>query len=166
MKLLCMVLLATTPMLAAAQQSEPTAKPTPKQTAAAATNTTKSNTEVYHRGPWEQQIGYSQAIRVGNTVYISGTVGADEKGFPPDLEAQMKLAYKAIKETLAHFGADFSNVVNERIQTTDVEALIKAQETRKAVYGEWLPAATWIEVRRLYSTEAKLEIDLEVRLDK
>jgi enamine deaminase RidA (YjgF/YER057c/UK114 family) len=119
----------------------------------------------YHEGPWEEQIGYSQAVSAGHTIYISGTVGANEKGFPPDMESQMQLAYAAIKKTMSHYGADFSNVVMERIYTTDMESLIKSQEARKKIYGDWLPAATWVEVKHLYAPEAKLEIEVEVVLN-
>jgi 2-iminobutanoate/2-iminopropanoate deaminase len=124
----------------------------------------KHGFQTYHAGPWEEQIGYTQAVRVGDRLILSGTVGANEKGFPEDLESQMKLAYAAIQRTLAEFGADMSHIVLERVYTTDMEALIKTQEMRKRIYGEWRPAATWVEVKRLYRTEAKLEIELEAAL--
>ena len=122
----------------------------------------KPRFSAHHQGPWEEQIGYSQAVQAGRTIYISGTVGANEKGFPADMESQMQLAYAAIRESMSHYGADFSNVVMERIYTTDIEALIKCQEARKKIYGDWLPAASWVEVRRLYAPEAKIEIEVEV----
>jgi enamine deaminase RidA (YjgF/YER057c/UK114 family) len=125
----------------------------------------KPQFSVYHEGPWEEQIGYSQAVRAGHTIYISGTVGANEKGFPPEMESQMQLAYATIRKTMSHYGADFSNVVMERIYTTDMESLIKSQEARKKIYGDWLPAATWVEVKHLYAPEAKLEIEVEVVLN-
>lgn len=125
----------------------------------------KTNFSVYHAGPWEQEIGYSQAVRAGHTIYISGTVGADDKGFPKDLESQMKLAYAAIGKTMSEYGAGFSNVVMERIYTTDMDALIKTQPVRKSIYGTWLPAATWVEVRRLYVPEAAIEIEVELVVD-
>ena len=128
-------------------------------------NGTKAGFSVYHAGPWEERIGYAQAVRAGHTIYISGTVGADAKGFPKDLESQMKLAYAAIEKTMSQYGANFSNVVMERIYTTDMDALIKCQETRKLVYGSWLPAATWVEVRRLYGPEAMIEIEVELVVD-
>jgi enamine deaminase RidA (YjgF/YER057c/UK114 family) len=116
----------------------------------------------YHAGPWEQTIGYSQAVRVGQTLYISGTVGADAKGQPADLDGQMK---KAIRKTLAHYNTDFSHVVMEHIYTTDIEALIRSQETRKQFYGNSAPAATWVEVKRLYGAADKIEIEVQVALD-
>jgi len=119
----------------------------------------------YHQGPWEEQIGYSQAVQAGRTIYISGTVGANEKGFPSDMESQMILAYAAIRKTMDHYGANFSNVVREHIYTTDLEELKKCQDARKKIYGDWLPAATWVEVKRLYSAEAKLEIEVELEVN-
>lgn len=119
----------------------------------------------YHAGPWEQQIGYSQAVRAGHTLYVSGTVGANSKGQPEDLDSQMKNAYRAIQETLAHYGTDFSHVVMERIYTTDIEAVIRSQETRKKFYGNSLPAATWVEVKRLYQPGDKIEIEVQAALD-
>jgi 2-iminobutanoate/2-iminopropanoate deaminase len=119
----------------------------------------------YHAGPWEEKIGYAQAIRAGNMLYVSGTVGTDAKGQPEDLDSQMKKAYAAIDKTLAHYGTDFSHIVMERIYTTDIDALIRSQETRKQVYGEHAPAATWVEVKRLYSSGDKLEIEVQAVLE-
>lgn len=121
--------------------------------------------EVYHAGAWEKPIGYSQAVRSGRTLYVSGTVGADAKGQPADLDGQMKNAYAGIQKTLAHYHTDLSHVVMERIYTTDIEALIKSQETRKQFYGESAPAATWVEVKRLYGSADKIEIEVQVALD-
>jgi len=127
--------------------------------------TAKSSFSVYHAGPWEQKIGYAQAIRAGHTIYISGAVGADDKGFPKDLETQMKLAYASIGKTLGHYGARFSDIAMERIYTTDMDGLIKCQEVRKNIYGTSLPAATWVEVRRLYDPAALIEIEVELVVD-
>ena len=125
----------------------------------------KSSSEAFHLGPWEQAIGYSQAIRKGGTLYISGTVGANAKGEPSDLDGQMKKAYEGIQKTLEHYNTDFSHVVAERIYTTDIDELIRSQPTRKQFYGDALPAATWVQVSRLYSPADKIEIELEVSLD-
>ena len=125
----------------------------------------KAAFDSYHAGPWEQTIGYSQAVRKGNMLHVSGTVGADAKGQPADLAGQMKKAYAGIQRTLAHYNTDFSHVVMERIYTTDIEALIRSQETRKQFYGNSAPAATWVEVKRLYGAADKIEIEVQVALD-
>jgi enamine deaminase RidA (YjgF/YER057c/UK114 family) len=100
--------------------------PGQKQAEPAAKNAqSKPSFEIYHAGPWEQRIGYSQAVRSGHMLYISGTVGANAAGQPEDLNGQMKNAYAAIQNTLARYKTDFSHVVMERIYTTDIEALIR-----------------------------------------
>lgn len=131
----------------------------------AAPSASKPGFDVYHAGPWEQEIGYSQAVRVGHMLYISGTVGADAKGQPADLDSQMKRAYAGIQKTLAHYNTDLSHVAMERIYTTDIEALIRSQETRKQFYGNSAPAATWVEVKRLYGAADKIEIEVQVGLE-
>jgi len=165
-KLYSAVLLAASLLFTATPQAQ--AGVTPSLGSAVTTTpegTSKTEPEIYHAGPWEQEIGYSQALRVGNMIYVSGTTGTDENGNPADLESQMKLAYTGIRKTLAQFGADLTNVVVERIYTTDMDALIKAQGTRKTIYGSWLPPATWTEVKRLYEKPAKIEIEVEARID-
>jgi 2-iminobutanoate/2-iminopropanoate deaminase len=120
--------------------------------------------EIYHAGPWEQEIGYSQAVRSGKMLFVSGTVGAS-KGESADVDGQMKKAYTAIQKTLAHFNTDLSHVVMERIYTTDIDSLIRSQPTRKQFYGDSAPAATWVEVRRLYDQADKIEIEVQVALE-
>ena len=165
-KLHCAVFLAALQLFASAQLAQAGGTPSSGDAVTITRERTgKTKPEIYHAGPWEQEIGYSQALRVGNMIYVSGTTGTDEDGNPSDLESQMKLAYAGIRKTLAQFGADLTNVVMERIHTTDIDALIKAQETRKAIYGGWLPPATWTEVKRLYEKAAKIEIDVEARID-
>ena len=138
-----------------------------KPTAAAVSDQKQNNSpfDVFHAGPWEDKIGYAQAIRSARTVHVSGTVGANSTGQPSDLDGQMKLAYDAIQKTLAHYNTDLSHVVMERIYTTDMEALIRSQATRKKIYKNWAPAATWVEVKRLYGAGDKIEIEVEVELD-
>jgi 2-iminobutanoate/2-iminopropanoate deaminase len=116
----------------------------------------------YHLGPWEKDIGYSQAIRVGNRLIVAGTIGAAPDA--RDMESQMRNAYQAIEKTLHAHGVSFNNVVSEHIHTTDMDALIRCQETRKKIYGGRLPAATWVQIERLYVKEALLEIEVEAVL--
>ena len=125
----------------------------------------KPDFQTYHAGLWEQRIGYSQAVRSGRMLYISGTTGVNGDGKPEDLDGQMKNAYAEIQKTLAYYKTDVSHVVMERIYATDMEALIHSQETRKQFYGDRLPAATWVEVRRLYGAADKIEIEVQVALD-
>ena len=73
----------------------------------------------------------ARAHRFELLLSVPGTVGANAAGQPEDLNGQMKNAYAAIQNTLARYKTDFSHVVMERIYTTDIDALIRNQETRK-----------------------------------
>lgn len=116
----------------------------------------------FHLGDWEEGIGYSQSIRVGKRILVSGTVGDEAH---TGLADQLADAYEAIKTTLAHDGATMKQVVKETIYTTDMDALIAAQELRKTYYGGHLPVATWVQVERLYSKGHLVEIEVEAWLD-
>ena len=102
--------------------------------------------------------GYAQAVKVGNVIYISGTVAMD---VTPENITRL---YKNLERTLKHYGATFQNVVKENLYTTDIEAMKKYNEARKVFYKGDYPAATWVEIKRLYMAEAKLEIELVAHL--
>src|SRR5438552_18238131 len=94
----------------------------------------------------EREIVYSQAIRSGDTLYISGSVG---KG---DMPGAIHQAYDKLKATLVADGLDFGNVVKENVFTTDLDGFIKNKDVRKAYYGSDYAAATWVQVQRLLPT--------------
>ena len=102
----------------------------------------------------ETTIGFCQAVRSGNTLHISGTVGAGEMG-----EATRK-AYDNLRKTLEANGLTFADVVKETVYTTDIEAFKLAGGIRKSYYGDKVPAATWVEVRRLFLPQFVVEIEL------
>src|ERR1039458_2174189 len=87
--------------------------------------------QVFHLNPYERDFGYSQAVLIEKTLYISGSVAADQNGrlvAPGDLAGQMRAAYANIRRTLAASGLDFEHVVKETIYTTDMDALLKAAD--------------------------------------
>ncbi len=118
----------------------------------------------FHLGPWEQEIGYSQSVRVGDRIIVSGTVGSSENA--KDMGSQLKAAYASIIKTLAHDNATMKDVVKETIYCLDIDALIACKEIRKKIYEGNLPAGTWVQVQRLYSPEHLLEIELEAILTR
>jgi 2-iminobutanoate/2-iminopropanoate deaminase len=106
----------------------------------------------------EDAIGYAQAVRVGNTIYVSGAVGW---GSMPDA---FKNVYKELEQSLKAYGASFKNVVKENVFTTDLDAFKKLLGQRIEIYAGDFPAATWVQVERLYSPELTLEIELIAEL--
>ena len=104
--------------------------------------------------------GYCQVLKVDNILYISGAVTTDLS--PKGIQA----VYNDLKASLASFGATFQHVVKENLYTTDIEAMKKYNDVRKKFYNHDFPAATWIQVQRLYMSDAKLEVELIAHLPK
>lgn len=102
----------------------------------------------------EKEVGYSQAVRAGDTLYISGAVGRG------DMNVAIKQAYDALGKTLAAHGLDFDDVVKETVFATNLDSLIVNKDVRKAYYGAHFPAATWVQVERLYVPEFVVEVEL------
>ena len=102
----------------------------------------------------ETEIGYCEAVRSGNTLYVSGTVGQG------DMAAATRSVYERLRKTLEANGLKFADVVKENVYTTDLDAFEKTQAIRKEFYGTSLPAATWVQVQRLYAPAFVLEVEL------
>lgn len=102
----------------------------------------------------EKEVGYSQAIRAGDTLYISGAVGRGE------MNVAITQAYDALAKTLAAHGLGFADVVKETVFATNLDSFIANKDVRKRYYGMQYPAATWVQVERLYVPEFVVEVEL------
>jgi 2-iminobutanoate/2-iminopropanoate deaminase len=119
--------------------------------------------------PWEKDYGYSQAVRVGDTIYLSGQVSHDDKGNilgHGNMEAQMRQAYVNIKKVLAQYGATMENVVDETLFVTDMDAAFAAvPKARKEHYGaNPVVASTIVQIQRLAFPELMIEIRCVARV--
>ena len=115
--------------------------------------------------PWEKEYGYSQAVKVDNTIYLSGQVSHDDKGDivgRGDMETQMRQAYKNIKKVLAQYGATMDNVVDEVLFVTDMDAAFAARvKCKQEVFsGNNNPVltSTIVQIQRLAFPELMVEI--------
>ena len=101
-----------------------------------------------------------QVVKVDNVLYISGAVSRD---VTPE---GITNVYRGLERSLRSFGATFQNVVKENLYTTDMEAMKKYNEARKFFYKGDFPAATWVQVPRLFMYDARLEVELIAHLPK
>jgi 2-iminobutanoate/2-iminopropanoate deaminase len=124
--------------------------------------------QVFHLNAYERDFGFSQAVLIDKTLYISGSVAADEHGqlvAPGDMAGQMRAAYSNIRRTLVAHGADFEEVVKETIYTTDMNALLKASDLRFEYYDkERLPTTSWLQVQRLVDPGFLVQIEVVAEL--
>jgi 2-iminobutanoate/2-iminopropanoate deaminase len=113
--------------------------------------------------PWEKQYGYSQAVKVGDTIYIAGQVSHDADGNIigiGEMEAQMRQAYANVALLLAEYGADIRNVVEEVLYVRDMEAAFAARvNCHDEVFGGFPEvASTIVQIERLAFPEFLIEI--------
>lgn len=112
---------------------------------------------------WENEYGYSQAIKVDNTIYVSGQVSHDERGNivgPGNTDVQMRQAYANIEKVLAQYGATIDNIVDELLFVTDMDAAFAARaKCKQEVFtGNPVLASTIVQIPRLAFPELMVEI--------
>ncbi len=117
----------------------------------------------------EEAYGFAQAVKVGDTVYVSGqTAFLPEGGIVGvgNMEAQMRQAYVGVAQLLQAYGADMSNVVDETLYVTDMAAAASvARKVRGEAYGEVFEvASSLIGVQALGAPDLMIEIKCTARL--
>ncbi|MHC1701454.1 MAG: RidA family protein [Humidesulfovibrio sp.] len=109
---------------------------------------------------WEPLLGYSRAVVVGNTIYVSGTCGVEADGsVAPDMYGQARRALKIIDEALGQAGAGMQDVVRTRIFVTDASQFDAIAKAHGEIFGEVRPATTIVEVSRLVDAAFMVEIE-------
>jgi 2-iminobutanoate/2-iminopropanoate deaminase len=113
--------------------------------------------------PWEKEYGYAQAVKVGDTIYVSGQVSHDDRGNiigPGDMETQMNQAYINVQKVLTQYGATMDSIVDEILFVTDMDAAFatagKCRE--KAFSGTPIVASTIVQIQRLAFPDFLIEI--------
>jgi enamine deaminase RidA (YjgF/YER057c/UK114 family) len=112
--------------------------------------------------PYEDVIGFSRAVRVGETVYVSGTVAWGDDGKlvgGDDVYAQARRALLNIERALTEAGASIRDVVRTRIYLTDIDRWEEAARAHAEVFAEVRPAASMVEVSRLADPGMLVEIE-------
>jgi 2-iminobutanoate/2-iminopropanoate deaminase len=115
----------------------------------------------------EKAYGYTHAVKVGDSIKISGAVSMDAEGAPTavgDMEQQMKNAYADLGAVLANFGCTFDDVIVENIFTTNMAAFLAAASYRNTIYTKHFPTGSWVEVKGLVVPEFLIEIELEAHM--
>lgn len=113
----------------------------------------------------EKAYGYSHAVKIGNSIKVSGAVSMDDEGNPTaigDLEQQMKNCYADLDKVLKHYGCTFDDVVVENIMTTNMPLFLEHSGYRNTIYTKQFPTGSWMGVKELALPELMIEIELEV----
>ena len=112
--------------------------------------------------PWESIVGYSRAVRMGNTIWTAGTTATDDNGQVVgvgDPHAQTLQVFKNIERALEKGGATLSDVVSTRIYVKDISQWEAIGKAHGEVFGEVRPAATMVEISNLIDPDMLVEIE-------
>jgi len=113
--------------------------------------------------------GYAHAIQIDNTLYISGQIPLDQEMKvigKNDIAAQTELVYENLKKVVEDAGGTMTHIVMMNIYCTDIEAFDKeTRHLRKKYFGDYYPAVTAVEVKRLYRPDFMIEIEAVAVLD-
>lgn len=112
---------------------------------------------------WEDIVGYSRAVRVGNFIEVTGTVAVDDNGKVVGLNnpyEQTKYAYQKIEKVLAQAGASLKDVVRCRMFVTDIKQWEDYGRGHAEFFRDIKPCLSMIEVSALIEQEFMVEIEV------
>ncbi len=131
------------------------------------TNDRRNIETIFDNEAAERAFGFAQASRVGEWLFVSGTLAVDDQYAPVgegDMAAQLRCVYQRLASTLQAQGADFSNVIRETVFVTSMDAFLAANSIRLETYDGHFPACTVVEVARLAFPPCMVEIELIARI--
>lgn len=112
--------------------------------------------------PWEDIVGYSRAVRVGNVIEVAGTTAVDEHGQVVgvgDPAAQTTYILNKIRHALNAASATLADVIRTRIFVTDIAQWEAVGRAHGACFGDIRPVATMVQVSALISPDLLVEIE-------
>jgi enamine deaminase RidA (YjgF/YER057c/UK114 family) len=113
---------------------------------------------------WEDRLGYSRAVRVGNMVFVAGTTAVNEYGEVvgrADSYEQTRYAFEKIERALKEAGAELKHVVRTRMYLSDIRCWENVGKAHAEIFADIRPAATMVEVNHLIHPDLMIEIEVE-----
>lgn len=128
-----------------------------------------SRTNYSSGAKWEDIVGYSRAVRVGNIIEVSGTVAIDENQNlvgEGDPYLQTKFILQKIEAVLKEAGAELHNIVRTRIFVTDIKNWEEIGLAHGEIFKEIKPCTTMVEISNLIMPGLLIEIEATAILSK
>jgi enamine deaminase RidA (YjgF/YER057c/UK114 family) len=111
---------------------------------------------------WEPLMGYSRAVRAGNFIAVTGTVGVNADGtYSPSLEAQTRRSLAIVQAAIEALGGKLEHVIRTRMFVTNVSQWQQVAKAHGDVFADIRPATSILEVAKLIDTEAQIEIEAD-----
>ncbi len=124
---------------------------------------TEERRRIASGAPWEETVGYSRAVRVGDRVVVAGTTAVvdGEPAHESDAYQQTRVALAIIGQALTAAGANLSDIVRTCIFTTDISLWRDIGLAHGEVFRDIRPAATMVQVQALIDPRLLVEIEAE-----
>ena len=119
---------------------------------------------VFSDAPWEREVGYCRALRVGDRVFVTGTAPVGEDGgvhAPGDAYAQAARCFELIRRALDQLDVSMDRVVRTRMFVTDIERWAEFGRAHAEAFAAHPPTTTMVEVRRLIDPEMLIEVEAD-----
>jgi len=111
---------------------------------------------------WEEIVGYSRAVRMGNLVEVTGTVALNEQNEPVgpgNAYEQTKYIIQKIEKVLKRAGASLQDVIRTRMFVTDISRWEVYGKAHGEFFRDIRPCTTMVEVKALIAPEYLVEIE-------
>jgi len=121
-----------------------------------------SRTNYSSGAKWEDIVGYSRAVRIGNIIEVTGTVAVDENNQlvgKDDAYAQTKFIIEKIERVLKSAGSSLKDIVRTRMFVTDISRWEEYGKAHGEFFGQIKPCTSMIEVKGLIAPEYLIEIE-------
>lgn len=118
---------------------------------------------------WEDIVGYSRAVKIGNTIEVTGTVAVDEDNKligENDAYTQTKFIIEKIEKVLQRAGASLADVVRTRMFVTDISRWEEYGKAHGEFFSAIKPCTTMVEVSKLIAPEYLIEIEATAVVDE
>jgi enamine deaminase RidA (YjgF/YER057c/UK114 family) len=111
---------------------------------------------------WEPIMGYSRAVRHGNTIAVTGCVGINADGtYAKTVGEQTARSLAIIRASIEALGGKLEHVIRTRMFVVDVSQWEEVARIHGSIFSEIRPATTIVEVARLIDAEALIEIEAD-----
>ncbi len=111
---------------------------------------------------WEDIVGYSRAVKIGNTIEVTGTVAVNDQNElvgANDAYEQTKFIIQKIETVLHRAGASLKDVVRTRMFVTDISRWEEFGKAHGEFFKDIKPCTTMVEVSKLIAPEYLIEIE-------
>jgi enamine deaminase RidA (YjgF/YER057c/UK114 family) len=117
---------------------------------------------------WEDIVGYSRAVQVGNQLEVTGTVAVNDEGTiigQDNAYEQTRFIIQKIEQVMKTAGFSLTDVIRTRIFVTDISRWEEIGRAHREFFGTIRPATTMVEVKALISKEYLVEIEVSAVKD-